>query len=75
MQNEIMRMILDQLIEYRDSTEDDRFDDSIDALETLLKKPKKPMSSGEARDIYKQLPNGWRPHDFVLLVEKFHGIK
>ena len=33
------------------------------------------MSSEEARDIYKQLPNGWRPHDFVLLVEKFHGIK
>jgi len=57
MQNEIMRMVLEQLIEYRDSTEDDRFDDSIDALETLLKKPKKPMSSEEARDIYKQLPN------------------
>jgi hypothetical protein len=33
------------------------------------------MTSEQARDLYKTLPTGWRPQDFVLLVEKFHGIK
>jgi hypothetical protein len=75
MQNEIMRMVLDQLIEYRDSTKDDRFDDSIDSLEALLSKAKKPITPDQARDLYKQLPNGWKPLEFVQLVEKFHGIK
>jgi hypothetical protein len=33
------------------------------------------MTPEQARELYKSLPSGWRPQDFVALVEKFHGIK
>ena len=75
MQNEIMQMVLDSLLEYQESTKDERFQDCIDGLQALLAKPKRPMTAEQARDLYKNLPTNWRPHDFVLLVEKFHGIK
>ncbi len=75
MQNEIMQMVLESLLEFQESTGDDRFGDCIDGLQAILAKPKRPMTAEQARDLYKNLPTNWRPHDFVLLVEKFHGIK
>ncbi|MBU3694200.1 MAG: hypothetical protein FGM40_05140 [Rhodocyclaceae bacterium] len=70
-----MQMVLDTLVEYQASTGDPRFDDCIDSLQAILARPKRPMTTEQARDLYKSLPTGWRPHDFVLLVEKFHGIR
>jgi len=75
MQNEIMQMVLESLLEFQASTGDDRFQDCIDGLQAILAKPKRPMTADQARDLYKNLPTNWRPHDFVLLVEKYHGIK
>jgi hypothetical protein len=75
MQNEIMQMVVDSLVEFQESTGDERFQDCIDSLQAILARAKRPMTSEQARDLYKSLPTGWRPQDFVLLVEKFHGIK
>ena len=75
MQNEIMQMVLESLLEFQESTGDERFQDCIDGLQAILAKPKRPMTADQARDLYKNLPTNWRPHDFALLVEKFHGIK
>lgn len=75
MQNEVMQMVLDSLLEYQASSGDDRFQDCIDGLQAILARAKRPMSPDQARDLYKSLPAGWRPQDFVALVEKFHGIK
>ncbi|MFZ4498356.1 MAG: hypothetical protein ACOYMX_01460 [Burkholderiales bacterium] len=75
MQNEVMQMVLDSLLEFQEQTSDERFQDCIDGLQAVLSKPKRPMTTDQARDLYKNLPTNWRPHDFVLLVEKFHGIK
>lgn len=75
MQNEVMRMVLESLLEYQESTGDQRFLDCIDGLEAVLARPRKPMTPEQARDLYKSLPTNWRPHDFVVLVEKHHGIR
>lgn len=75
MQNEIMQMVLDSLLEYQESTGDERFLDCIDGLQAVLARTRRPMTAEQAREIYKSLPSGWRPQDFVVLVEKFHGIR
>jgi len=75
MQNEVMQMVLESLLEFQESTGDERFQDCIDSLQAVLSAAKRPMTSEQARDLYRSLPTNWRPQDFVLLVEKFHGIK
>jgi hypothetical protein len=75
MQNEVMQMVLESLVQYQETTGDERFQDSIEGLQAILSRPKRPMTPEQARELYKSLPSGWRPQDFVALVEKFHGIK
>ena len=51
MQNEIMQMVLESLLEFQESTGDDRFGDCIDGLQAILAKPKRPMTPEQARDL------------------------
>ena len=68
---------LKHLQSLQEKIDDEDFDEVIDLLQIALKiasKSRKPLNDDEAKEIYKKLRPGWRPLDFVRLVEKQHSI-
>ena len=57
---------------------DSRLEEVLLLLSMAKKSAKKeffPMTDEQARDMFRKLPKGWRPLEFVRQVEKFHSIQ
>ena len=78
MVQESLKEALQKLTSIQKYHKDEHLDEVVLLVQIALNSASKsfsPMSDDQARELYRKLPQGWKPIDFVKAVEKFHSIK